>query len=464
MDFDSKSIFNTYNLLLEEDKPITDEERASIDKFNDIITKANYIIFKKYPLFGSLLTKLAIVRTTQLPTMAVDANGNIYMNKEFTLSMSFDEVIGVLCHEVMHIGTLSLFRLGDRDPRLWNVASDYMINRALVQDGFILPKGGLIPDMRNDQIVLTQAMLPGITIPPGKTFIIKDLKNKTEEHIYNELVSIKKQLGEQGEDFADQLEKLKEQLDKHIYRGQSKPKPAPGEESKVQGGEGEKDMGSDYWKEQIEAAALEERERNSGARGMGGSGAREMFQGILKPKVNWKQILKNFFTKTGSVYTWSRPAKRALGAGYYAPKVVPKPEIDIVVALDTSGSIGSETFKQFLSEVKSILTGVGSKSKVKLLLFHQNVYFGEDLTPANVNTVMPKIKAEGGGTEISSVADYLKKNNIKPKGTIYLTDGQVEDSPRMPDGPKLFFICQPYGSHDIVKKYGPTYDIEITEQ
>ena len=461
MDFDSKSIYKTYKAILEATDERPANEAEDIAKFNDLITKANFVVFKKYPLFGSLLTKLSVVRTKDLPTMAVDADGNIFMNVDFTLGLNFDELIGVLCHEVMHIGTLSLFRLGDRDMRLWNVATDYMINRALVQDGFVLPKGGLVPDMKKDQIVLSPAMLPGITIPPGKQFIIKDLKHKTEEHVYNELVAIKKQLGDQGEDFADQLEKLKEQLDKHLYKGQSKPAPAEGEEKKIQGGEG---MNSDYWKEQIEAAALDERERGGGGRGEGTGGARAMFKDALKPKVNWKQILKNFFTKTSSMYTWSRPAKRALGAGYYAPKVVPKPEIDIIVAVDTSGSISDQVFKQFLTEIKSILTGVGARSKVKLLLFHSNLYHETDLTPANINGAIEKIQPQSGGTEIGSVADYIKKNNIKPKGTIFLTDGHVETSPHMPDGPKIFFITQPGGSDSILKKYGPVHDIEITEQ
>jgi predicted metal-dependent peptidase len=446
-------------MLLEADTAA--DEAHKIAKFNDLVTKTNFVIFKKYPLFGSLLTKLSVVRTTDLPTMAVDADGNIFMNPDFTLSLSFDEVIGVLCHEVMHIGTLSLFRIQNRDMRLWNVATDYMINRALTQDGFKLPKGGLIPDMKNDQIVLEPSMLPGLTIPPGKKFIIKDLKHKTEEHVYNELLKIKKELGDQGEDFADQMEKLKEQLDKHIYKGMDKPKPDEGEENKVQSDAG---RGENYWKDQVEAASLEAKERGGGVGASGESGVgRGMVDAAMKPKVNWKEILRNFFTKTSSVYTWSRPAKRALGAGYYAPKVVPKPDIDIVVAIDTSGSIDDETFKQFLAEIKSILHNTGNKTKVKLLLFHSSVYDEVDLTPQNITQAIGKIKPESGGTTFSSVAQYIKKHNIKPKATVYLTDGYNDSSSfDVPDGPRLFFIVQPHGTHDMVKRYGPSYDLELT--
>lgn len=459
MDFDSKSIYKTYKMLLEADNQSNEAEK--IAKFNDLVTKANFVIFKKYPLFGSLLTKLSVVRTKALPTMAVDADGNIFMNVDFTLELSFDELIGVLCHEVMHIGTLSLFRLGNRDMRLWNVASDYMINRALTQDGFKLPKGGLIPDMKKDQIVLDAMMLPGLTIPAGKKFIIKDLKNKTEEHVYNELVKIKKELGEQGEDFADMLEKLKEQLDKHLYKGMDKPEASEGEQGKVQGagGDGKEE---NYWKDQIEAATLDAKERAESSAGGSGGAGRDMLNAAMKPKINWRQMLRNFFTMHGKMYSWSRPAKRALGAGYYAPKIVPKPEIDIVVAMDTSGSIDDEVFKQFLAELKSILTGTGSKSRVKLLLFHHDVYSETDVTPNNIMDVLSKIKPESGGTTFSNIARYIKQKQIKPKATIYLTDGE-NDTPtfEVPEGPKMFFITQPGGTHSMVKKYGPSYDIDV---
>ncbi len=38
-------------------------------------------------------------------------------------------------------------RRGERDPQLWNTAADLLINRLLMEDGYILPaEGGFDPE------------------------------------------------------------------------------------------------------------------------------------------------------------------------------------------------------------------------------------------------------------------------------------------------------------------------------
>ena len=71
--------------------------------------------------------------------MAVDDNSNIYINPEFVLKeLSDDETTGVLAHETMHNATLSLFRLRGRNMKLWNIATDYVMNRDLLEMGLKL--------------------------------------------------------------------------------------------------------------------------------------------------------------------------------------------------------------------------------------------------------------------------------------------------------------------------------------
>jgi predicted metal-dependent peptidase len=52
--------------------------------------------------------------------------------------------------------------------------------------------------------------------------------------------------------------------------------------------------------------------------------------------------------------TWRRPSKRFLGQDIYMPSTVGESMGDLVVAIDTSGSIGSKELQVFLSEVVSV--------------------------------------------------------------------------------------------------------------
>ena len=49
-----------------------------------------------------------------------------------------------MAHECWHVAFQHLSRRNDRDPVLWNVAGDYVINHMLMKAGFQIPTGGLI--------------------------------------------------------------------------------------------------------------------------------------------------------------------------------------------------------------------------------------------------------------------------------------------------------------------------------
>jgi hypothetical protein len=74
------------------------------------------------------------------------------MNPKFTLEMTEEETLGVLAHECMHIMTLSFFRQKGRENYLWNIATDFVMNRDLVEMKMALPEGGCIPEQRGNQM------------------------------------------------------------------------------------------------------------------------------------------------------------------------------------------------------------------------------------------------------------------------------------------------------------------------
>ena len=151
--------------------PIYESSQASIEpdeidpelfKIVDLkLSKGRFWIQKNVPFYWRVLRRLKTVLTYSVPTMAVDDLGNIYMNPDFTANtLDQDGVTAVLAHECGHIMGLSFFRKKYRDHQLWNVATDYVINRGLLSDGFKLPDDdkfrALLPIMRNGRWIIPQ--------------------------------------------------------------------------------------------------------------------------------------------------------------------------------------------------------------------------------------------------------------------------------------------------------------------
>jgi predicted metal-dependent peptidase len=133
-----------------------------------------------------------------------------------------------------------------------------------------------------------------------------------------------------------------------------------------------------------------------------------------KSKVDWKQELRKFSkTKYSTNVKLSRyrESKRFPDSG--SLKKLKKAHI--LVAIDTSGSIGKDEFELFMSEVKHIYN---QGSTITLVQCDAKIHYIEDYTPTS--SVMIK---GGGGTSFQPVIDYYNDNHRKFNTLIYLTDG-----------------------------------------
>jgi hypothetical protein len=82
--------------------------------------------------FGQLLANLNVYGSSDpnYPTMAT--NGlNIQYHPDFVLGQSDAAIRFVLCHEILHCVGEHMSRRGNRNPKLWNYATDYAINPIL---------------------------------------------------------------------------------------------------------------------------------------------------------------------------------------------------------------------------------------------------------------------------------------------------------------------------------------------
>jgi len=159
-----------------------------------------------------------------------------------------------------------------------------------------------------------------------------------------------------------------------------------------------------------------------------GSGGDRNLEELMQPQVDWREVLREFVQTTcaGSDYsTWKRPNRRYIGAGIYMPSGVSEKVDELVVAIDTSGSIGGKELSAFLTEVKSVCDTV-HPDKVRLLYWDTKVCRDEAYEMHELDDLVKSTKpAGGGGTDVECVPEYMQEHGIKPQACIVLTDGDL---------------------------------------
>jgi predicted metal-dependent peptidase len=194
--------------------------------------------------------------------------------------------------------------------------------------------------------------------------------------------------------------------------------------------------------------AAQEAKRES-SRGTGSGMPSELEIEIKAPSVNWKSVLRQFLSLgSKAYYNIKKPNKRALAAGYYAPKMERVyNKLDAVITLDTSGSISEGMIRTFVSEVVAIIKAAPNV-RVLVIFWEAHAYSplpgGEpfiieasrmSIDQAEKN--LKSLKISRGGTLLSSITSYYQKvkstiPGFKPAVLITFTDGYIEEDPILP--------------------------------
>lgn len=119
---------------------------------NSTAARGKRWLISHYPLLGSLLTQFELVEDADVcERMSIHiaavqvSTGEIYINPRRQLGL--EQAKFVVAHEVLHAGLNHSSRRQGRDPYLWNVACDFVINDWLVGMNLgIPPEGGLLFD------------------------------------------------------------------------------------------------------------------------------------------------------------------------------------------------------------------------------------------------------------------------------------------------------------------------------
>jgi len=356
-------------------------EKNALEK----IKKAKVRILQKSPFFSYLSLYLKIEENSDVETIGVTPKGNVYYNPKFIEEITDEELLGVMAHEIMHLALLHLTRVGSRHKSSWNIATDLVINSMLISENFELPKGGLIPNYNSYTIAEKQ---------------INDINTKIAEQIYDELPIQEIMESENGEDGM-------KGFDEHQYDG-----------DKEAMSESEKAEFENEWLNRINEAYIHAQERGKTPKGI-----ERYIDKLKKAKVNWKGLLNRYLTsQIPQDYTWARRGKKSYATKLYLPDMV-KETIEVVVAVDTSGSVGQKELSEFLTEIVGLANAYKEKITMRILTHDTDVH--EDLLVNNGNiATIKKLKCKGGGgTEHTKVFDLIKSKYKDTRCVISFTDG-----------------------------------------
>jgi predicted metal-dependent peptidase len=150
---------------------------------------------------------------------------------------------------------------------------------------------------------------------------------------------------------------------------------------------------------------------------------------LLEPKIDWRDALRDFVSsamKGKDEFTWRRMNKRQMANDMYMPSMENETIGEVIVAIDTSGSIGSVELTEFATELASICDLVQPEA-VRVLWWDTMVHGEQVFKPDSFNNIGALLKPlGGGGTHVSSVSQYIVEKKLNAECVIVFTDGYVE--------------------------------------
>ena len=134
-------------------------------------------------------------------------------------------------------------------------------------------------------------------------------------------------------------------------------------------------------------------------------------------------------TPTPADYLWTPPNRRYIASGLYLPSVERLGVGEIVIAVDTSGSIGRLELEQFAAEISAI-SEEAKPEAIHVVYCHAAVQCTQEFRPSEPVQLEPK---GGGGTDFCPAFEWVAKHNIAPVCLIYLTDLCCDSYPEAPE-------------------------------
>ena len=343
----------------------------------------------RHSFFGNLATRMQLINADLWCSTAATDGLKFYYNSRFIMMLKPKEVEFLVGHEVLHVVYDHMGRRGNRDPEIWNIADDYAVNA----------------DLKRHKV--------GEFIKTVPCLYEQKYDGKAAEEIYDDLMKNVQKIS--IDDLLDQM------IDDHMDD--------EGDGDGDQEGEGNKQG-------KRPSMSPEERERvrqevkqaiiNAASSAEAGSlplGVERLIKQATNPVMPWRELIQtNLTSAIRTDYSWMRPSRRGWHMDAIMPGMNPGEEIDVVVAIDMSGSISNKQAQQFLGEVGGMMDAFDGY-KVHVFCFDTETYNPKDFSSENMDLIEEYEPMGGGGTDFDCIFKYLKDIGNVPKRLICFTDG-----------------------------------------
>ena len=150
---------------------------------------------------------------------------------------------------------------------------------------------------------------------------------------------------------------------------------------------------------------------------------------LIQPQLPWRVLLARYMTIAAREdYSYQRLSRREGNA--LLPRLA-SGEVDVCIALDTSGSIGAGELAEFVGEVDSLKGQI--RARVTLLacderLDERGPWIFQPWEPV----LLPGKLDGGGGTSFVPVFDWISREQYRPDVLLYYSHAEEVFSPNRP--------------------------------
>ena len=438
----------------------------------------------KYPSFGSIIANLEFQESKEVASARTDGKVVLY-NPEFVNGLTDKEMIFLFIHEICHVAFEHISRSEGKDKRLWNIATDSVINALLKRDGLQMIDGA-------------------VDIPKAVNYDAEEMYNKLLKEQQSSQDNQERQNSQdnqegQSSEGSQEGQNSQDNQDKQSSQGSQEQQGSQGSQEQ-QGSQGNEEQQADVghdthslWEKAIEERKKErenKKTRKSNEKKddieqlteeFVQKGEKEIFKqnkiekrkqlqelsrelakqssheagtgiqrqgkklddiGIATPLIDWRKLLRQAVKFDEE---WTRKNAR-MRNGYFRHRVeeISIPETEIL--LDTSGSVSETLLRNFLRECKNIL----ANSKVKVGCFNTEFHgFTELRRVEDIDNMEFPI---GGGTDFNAAVEAFSR---RVPNKIIFTDGEAS----MPEKTVKNVIWVVFGNEKINPKGGKVINI-----
>lgn len=397
------------------------------------------------PFFGHLTLGLELKEESEVGTMATDGK-HLFYNPTFVNGLNPKVLQTILAHETLHCALGHLWRKGERQHMKWNYATDYAINLMLKKEGFPIPANCLCEDKFDGM----EAEIIYNKLPDQKlNGSLMDSHDKWPSDGEKEKKKSESKSGAGGDNQdppqqnKGRAEEQKPQNDGSGDQPRESPQPSSSD--------GEEEKLAQEWKDRLIRSANAAR-----MQGKLPGAVDRLIKDLLEPKLDWKIILRDMITSlTRNDFRLFPVSKKHLWRNIYLPSLHGE-KLEIAVAVDTSGSVSTNEFQEFIAEIRGIAEQF---SDFTIYLFFCDAEIHDRITLSPNEEWPDQFPKRDGGTSFTPVINAVTDECPEVFALVYFTDGNGSYPEVPPDYPVIWVL-----NTDLVFPWGQNIRMEPSNE